>query len=126
MLEARRATLCHMSSLASRVREATEAAKQEGHSVASIASICGISPQAVYQWLDGRTKSIDGANLAELAAISGYNPLWIAKGRGEKCDSRAIRQAIKIMRQMTPDRQVDAVKIITPLAEPDNGNKATG
>lgn len=124
MLEAANFMLLPMNTLAQRVKEATEAAKQNGHSVAAIARECGISPQAVYQWLDGRTKSIDGANLVELATLSGYHPLWIAKGHGDKCDSRAIQQAIKIMRKMSPERQADAVKIITPFVEPNNNRKA--
>jgi transcriptional regulator with XRE-family HTH domain len=124
MLDARLCTLLYMATLADRVKEAAEAAKANGYSVKKIADECRISVQSVYQWLDGSTKSIDGGNLVELADLSGYNHRWIMKGVGPKSDSRPIQQAIKIMRQMTPARQADAVKIIAPLLEPDGDHGA--
>jgi transcriptional regulator with XRE-family HTH domain len=87
--------------LSERVRDAAEAAKARGYSVAQIALACGISKQAVYQWLDGSTKSIDGANLAELASMSALEPMWIAKGKGRKTsaltdDERTILDAYRL------------------------------
>ena len=47
--------------LATRVQEVvTYLRDEQGMTVAGIAGACGITPQAVYQWLDGQTKSIDG------------------------------------------------------------------
>lgn len=120
------ATLCWMATLAERVKEAVDCARGNGYTVVQIAEACGISDKAVYQWLDGTTKSIDGENLVELAEISGYLPMWIAKEKGLRADTRSIQQAIKLLRQMTPARQADAVKIIAPLVEQDGGDAKTG
>ena len=109
-----------MMTLAERVKEAIEAAKEKGHSVAHIAKRCGISVQAVYQWMDSSSKSIDGANLVELAESSGYHAMWIAKEKGPKKDPEHVMRARRLMLEMTEARQVDAVKIITPLVEPSN------
>lgn len=73
-----------MSELAKRVTEAVEAAKENGYPVSKIATVCSVSRQAVYQWINGETKSIDASNLVELAEISGYNARWIATGKGQK------------------------------------------
>lgn len=118
MLYARPITLGWMT-LSERVKEAVEAAKANGHSVAQIATACGISASAVYQWLSGDTKSLDGDNLAELAELSGYRPLWIAKEKGVKADPKAIRDVVASMRRMTAANQAVAVKIVAPLAEPE-------
>lgn len=123
MLYRLRDTLSGMPTLSERITEAIDAAKSNGHSVAHIATACSITPQAVYQWMDGATKSLTGENLAELAEISGYRALWISKEKGPKLDSRSIRQAIKLMEMMTPERQADAVKIIAPLVEQGVANR---
>lgn len=76
-----------MSDLSIRIQDAVEAAKRNGYSVATIAAACGVSRQAVYQWLNGETKKIDGDNLVELAEVSGYSSRWIATGKGSKTAS---------------------------------------
>ena len=73
-----------MKLLHERVKEAVAAAKKNKVSVLAIAKACGISRQAVYQWMEEGANSIDGANLVELAELSGYNARWIANGRGPK------------------------------------------
>lgn len=103
--------------LAERVQEALKAAKANGHSVAKIAAACGISKQAVYQWAKGDSKEIDGSNLAELAELSGYRPLWIMKEKGARSDPPAIQRAVALMRQMDVAHQTIAVKVISPLVE---------
>lgn len=117
MLYLHRDNLRCMTTLAERVTEAIAAAKENGFSVKQIAQGCGIKDKAVYQWMDGRTKSINGGNVAVLAEMSGYNALWITREKGPRCHTRAIRQAIKLMEKMTPARQADAVKIIAPLVD---------
>lgn len=118
MLYCQRDTLPDVPLLHERITEAVAAAAKNGYSVAHIATACEITPQAVYQWMKlGETKSLEGRNLVELAELSGFNAMWIAKAKGPKSDARPIRQAVKLMRQMTPERQADAVKIIAPLVE---------
>jgi transposase-like protein len=106
-----------MLTLAERAKEAIKAAKENGFSVKQIAKACGIKDKAVYQWRNGSTQSIDGGNLVELAAMSGYRAAWIAKEKGPKRDTKEILQAIELMQRMTPQRQADVVMIIAPFAE---------
>lgn len=119
-----------MKTLAERVQEAVHAAKENGYSITQIAKACGISDKAVYQWLDGSTKSIDGKNLVELAEISGYRARWIANEIGPKSDPIAVLHAIKLLEKMTPENQAIAVKVISPLADrgliDDQGGMAGG
>lgn len=110
-------TLCGMT-LAERVSEAIEAAKRNGHSVSMIAAACGITPQAVYQWANGSSTEIDGSNLAELAELSGYRPLWIMKEKGNRTDGKQIQAAVKLMRQLPTEDQVAAVRMIGGLRQP--------
>lgn len=70
--------------LAGRVSEALKLAQQAGYPIATIAKKCGVSRQAVYQWRDGNTQSIEGGNLAILASLSGLEPLWISRKIGPK------------------------------------------
>lgn len=117
MLYRQQDSLLCMKTLAERVKEAVDAAKNNGYSKAQIAQVCGISDKAVYQWINGSTKSIDGKNLVELAAISGYHARWIANEIGPKSDTKAVTQALELLRKMTPENQAIAVKIIAPLVE---------
>jgi len=70
-----------MTTLSVRVTEAIETSKVK---VAKVAAACGVSDQSVYQWMSGETKTISGEHLVELAAITGFDPRWIAKGLGPK------------------------------------------
>lgn len=70
-----------MTALSIRVKEAID---QSGVSVNEIAAACGISVQAVYQWKKGDSKTIKGDNIVELAYITGYEAMWILKGKGPK------------------------------------------
>lgn len=51
-------------------------------SQASLARACRISPPSVNDWLSGKTKSIEGANLLNAAAHLHVLPLWLATGKG--------------------------------------------
>lgn len=72
------------TTLAERVAEATRLAEIAGYNAPAIAKACGISKQAVYKWLDGRTAKIEGSNLAVLSQLSGVEALWISTGRGPR------------------------------------------
>lgn len=103
------------STLANRVKEAVESAKLRGNSVVKIAAACGISKQAVYQWLDNSTKSIDGANLVELAELSGLHARWIATGKGSKISPELI--ADEVQPQAPPLRIRDKAQKLLDLTE---------
>lgn len=68
-----------MASLSERIKESIE---QSGVKVAEVAAACGISPQAVYQWMSGDTKQITGEYLVELAEITGFDKLLGRPGTG--------------------------------------------
>lgn len=48
--------------------------------VARIAAACGISPQSVYQWESGDTKTLKGANLVATAEVLRVTPKWLESG----------------------------------------------
>lgn len=120
MLESIAHTLDCMT-LADRVSEALAAAEANGFTVARVAAACGISVQAVYDWRKGATHEIDGSNLVELAELSGFNAKWIAKEEGAKTDPPAVREALRLLRKMSPEKQDIAAKIIAPLTDEDGG-----
>jgi hypothetical protein len=108
-----------MSTLAERV---TEAIDDSGVRVADIASACKISPQAVYDWKKGDTLEIEGSNLVELARLTGYNALWIAKGEGPKRgltkDQASVLRAMEGMSQYKIDIVVKTVQGILEVENP--------
>jgi predicted DNA-binding protein YlxM (UPF0122 family) len=70
--------------LQDRIAEAVQTATAKGYGVSAIANACGITRQAIYQWMDGSTASLDGINLVVLSEFSGYNARWIINGTGQK------------------------------------------
>lgn len=70
-----------MDDKAKRIKEAIEKSEVD---VLDVAKKCGVSRQAVYKWMRGETKQISGENLVVLAAITGYEPMWLMTGEGEK------------------------------------------
>jgi hypothetical protein len=74
-----------MSSLSSRIAEAVKDAKDRGITVKHISEACEVSVQSVYQWQKaGERKEIEGTKLVELAAVTGFEALWLMKGKGPK------------------------------------------
>ncbi len=61
-------------------------AKLDEHSmsVAALARACGIKPPSVHDWLNGKTKAIEGANLIRAASALSVTPEWILTGRGPR------------------------------------------
>jgi transcriptional regulator with XRE-family HTH domain len=118
-------TILDMATLSERVQEALIEANENGFNIASVAEACGVTVQAVYQWRDGATKVIEGDKLVELAEVSGYTARWIATEKGPKKLTKEMRQAQKLMADMTQERQQMAVKIIAPLAERQSGSPAS-
>lgn len=49
----------------------------------ALADACGIQPPSVSEWLSGRTKNIEGANLLAAAKFLRVSPDWLATGKGE-------------------------------------------
>lgn len=49
---------------------------------ADLARACGVKQPSVNDWLSGKTKSIEGANLLRAAKFLGVRPDWLATGKG--------------------------------------------
>ena len=83
------------------------------------AKACGMSKSVVNQLKTGKMQSIDPIYAYKLEDNYGFCARWFMLGEGIMRFDPDIKQAVKIMEQMKPPRRKDAVKIITPLAEPD-------
>lgn len=51
-------------------------------SQADLARACGIKAPSVSDWISGKTKTLEGANLVNAAVRLGVNPQWLASGKG--------------------------------------------
>jgi phage repressor protein C with HTH and peptisase S24 domain len=52
-------------------------------SKAELAKACGVKPPSVSNWVDGRTKKLEGESLVRASIFFACNPLWLATGIGE-------------------------------------------
>ncbi|WP_231909592.1 hypothetical protein [Cupriavidus nantongensis] len=48
-----------------------------------LARACGVRAPSVADWLNGRTKRLEGANLLAAAEFLRVNPWWLATGKGK-------------------------------------------
>lgn len=109
-----------MSSLAERV---TESIRESGASVPQVAKACGISVQAVYKWMNGRSNKINGEHLIELARVTNYEARWIISGKGEKRKDPKAMAVYTAMQNMPEYKKDVLVHTSTALAEqPKQGN----
>jgi len=69
-----------MNTLAERLQEALK--RKPNLSQAGLAKACEVKPPSVTDWLSGRTKKIEGANLLMAAQFLDVNPWWLATGKG--------------------------------------------
>lgn len=58
------------------------ALRTAGLTASETARRVGVSPEAVLQWLNGRTKNLRMAYLFSLARVTGFEAEWIATGNG--------------------------------------------
>lgn len=81
---------CAMSTLEERVLEAILAT---GLEVPELAEKVGVSAQTIYAWKKGiYVRKMKAEYLVELAGLSGYEPMWIMKGKGLKKKSLHLDQ----------------------------------
>jgi len=66
--------------LRDRIKKAREYGKL---SQPALAKFVGVSRQAVMQWEDGTTKSLDAENLVRAARATGVDSFWLATGEGQ-------------------------------------------
>lgn len=109
-----------MTTLAKRVAEAIN---ESGVEVAQVAAACGISPQAVYKWMDGRSMTISGLHLVELARLTNFEARWIISGKGDKRQDPKAMAVLAVMQNMPEYKKDVIVKTSSVLAESDNGTE---
>jgi len=107
-----------MGTLSERIKEAIETSDV---SPAEIAKACGVSVQAVYDWLKGDTKELMGVNLVELAEVTGFEARWIAKEIGPKrriyARTREQAHVLQLMDEMNPYQVNIVVKIADTVSQ---------
>lgn len=69
-----------MNTLAERLKHAL--GRNPGMTQLELAKACEVKAPSVADWLSGRTKKIEGANLLLAAKALNVNPWWLATGKG--------------------------------------------
>ncbi len=69
-----------MNTLAERLQEALQ--RRPELTKAGLAKACDVKPPSVSDWISGKTKNLEGANLLLAAQYLGVNPWWLATGKG--------------------------------------------
>jgi transcriptional regulator with XRE-family HTH domain len=69
-----------MTTLAERLLAALD--RDKSLSQAGLAKACGIKPPSVSDWLSGKTKKMEGANLLMAAQYLNVDAWWLATGKG--------------------------------------------
>lgn len=87
--------------------------------------LCGMSKSVANQIQSGLIKSFAPRYAYKLEENTGFSARWMMLGEGSMKLDPSIRQAVKVMEAMSESRRKDAVKIITPLAEPDGDSGAS-
>lgn len=66
----------------------------------ALARACKVSPAAVNEWIKGKTKKLEGANLIAAASFLRVSPEWLATGKepkpGQVAEVRAPSQSARI------------------------------
>lgn len=83
---------------------------------------CGMTKSVVNQLKTEKMKSVAARYAYKLEDNDGICARWFQLGEGSMLFDPDIRQAEKIMTQMTPARRKDAVKIIAPLVEQESSS----
>jgi transcriptional regulator with XRE-family HTH domain len=114
--------LSYMESISDRLRQALDDAEMGPTALAARMKVLefDVSPEAISQWLSGKTKP-NGANIIGAAAALGVYPLWLLKGKGprsiDKQRERELELAGEIVemfkaRGIPLDRGVEAFRAL--------------
>ena len=85
-----------------------------------LARACGIRQPSINDWLNGRTKKLEGANLLAAAEFLKVNPWWLAAGTGpmrSAMPEAEVREALAILQSMGADTRRIALAQIKALAD---------
>ncbi len=104
-----------------------------------LAKACDIKQPSINDWLNGRTKKMEGANLLAASECLNVNPLWLATGRGAMraaMSQKDIRDVMRILQAMSEETRRTAVTLVKALenqilenvnsAPAENGGTITG
>ncbi|AEJ02196.1 helix-turn-helix domain protein [Nitrosomonas sp. Is79A3] len=100
----------------------------------ALADACGIQPPSVSEWLSGRTKNMEGANLLAAAKFLRVNPDWLATGKGEMRpsdptklvtqDDLDLAEIAAIYKNLDPANKARVKSIIKIIDDPSATQKA--
>lgn len=85
-----------------------------------LARACGIRQPSINDWLNGRTKKLEGANLLAAAECLKVNPWWLANGTGPMRSAMSepdVREAMAVLQSMSADTRRIALAQIKALAD---------
>lgn len=66
------------------------ALQQKGISQSELARAIGVNRAAINYWIKGKTKEIEGTNLAKAADVLGVTPLWLMTGKGSSAPKKTV------------------------------------
>ena len=107
-----------IQTLAERVAKAINAS---GKTPAGIAREIGVSPAAVYQWIQGGIKDLRNENLFALADATGFSARWLGTGDGPMVDrygSPAVKHVMEVMENLPPAEQAKLARLADAFTEP--------
>jgi transcriptional regulator with XRE-family HTH domain len=91
-----------MSTLAERLELALKNADKKS---ADLARACEVKPPSVSDWLSGKTKKMEGANLLMAAEFLNVEPWWLATGIGSM-ERRANAPSPSRHQELGPQTQI--------------------
>lgn len=92
---------------------------------AELARACGIKQPSVSDWLNRRTKQINGANLLAASELLNVNPWWLADGRGPMrpaIPQREVNEIVGLLQRMDEGVRRIAIAQIKALADLNSEN----
>ncbi len=124
-----------MNSLADRLSKALQ--QKKGLTQAGLARACGVKPPSVSDWINGKTKTIEAANLINAAEYLGVRAKWLATGKGRseineptaahhaaehidqqfESTSNKVKQALDVLESALTNMDMSGRERIAPLFE---------
>lgn len=107
-----------MTDLADRLKQAMAGPPEVKPS--ELARACGIRQPSINDWLNGRTKKLEGANLLAAAECLKVNPWWLANGTGPMRSAMSepdVREVMTVLQSMSADTRRIALAQIKALAD---------
>lgn len=113
----------HPMTLGERIDLRLSELKEAGKSVAGLAGACGVTPSAVYQWINGDSKGLKPENLVTAAGYLQTHCQWLVFERGPKDrrmrapDLSEVEQVlVESFRALTPEEARVFLQTVTNLA----------